>query len=480
MKPNILWICTDQQRTDTLHCYGNSIVDTANIDRLAEMGVLFEQAYCQSPVCTPSRASFMTGRYSRTTRCRQNGQKIPDDEKLVSKLFAEQGYVCGLAGKLHLAPCHPDICKGVEERIDDGYHAFHWSHAVGGHAWALDDYLQWLEKKGATLKREPIPGVRQTFYGNDPENRQGTWCTDEAISFIRANRRHGNPWFFSVNYFDPHHPFDPPKELMEKYMALGEQIPLPNYIEGELDNKPRYQRIDSENAYNFNAMFRYREMSELEHRAARASQWAMVEHLDTQVGRLLDELEQSGELDNTIIIFMSDHGEMLGDHGIYWKGPYFYEELVRVPLMIAWPGKVAGGRRSKALVELVDLAPTLLEASSLPLYPGIQGRSLWSLLTGETELNKHRDSVYCEYYNAQPWHPELPPQCTMVFDGRYKLVRVHSAGEGELYDLLLDPKEHRNLYHYPYYGKEKLRLLELLTDRMAWTVDPLPERLAEW
>jgi choline-sulfatase len=479
-KPNVLWLCTDQQRTDTLRCYGNPLVETPNIDKLASMGVLFEQAYCQSPVCTPSRASFMTGRYARTTRCRQNGQMIPEDERLVSKMFEENGYICGLAGKLHLAPCHPDVCKGVEERIDDGYHAFNWSHAVGGHAWALDDYLQWLDERGSSLKRVPIEGVRQTFYGNDQEERQGMWCTDKALRFIRSNRKFGNTWFMSVNFYDPHHPFDPPKDLMDKYMALGEQIPLPHYVEGELDGKPVYQRMDSRKAYNFNGAFDFASMTEQEHRAARASQWAMLEHLDTQVGRLLDELEASGELNDTLIIFMSDHGEMLGDHGIYWKGPYFYDELVRVPLIVAWPGVVAAGVRSEALVELVDLTPTLLEAAGLQAEPGVQGKSLWPLLTGERDPAEHRDSVYCEYYNAQPWHPDQPPQATMVFDGRYKLIRMHSTKEGELYDLQLDPREHRNLYRDAAYAGVKANMLELLADRMAWTVDPLPVRLAEW
>ncbi len=122
--PNILWICSDQQRFDTLGCYGNPYVQTPNLDKLAQDGVLFEHAYSQSPVCTPSRASFLTGRYPRTTRCRQNGQAIPPDEVLVTKLLQDAGYVCGLAGKLHLAPCNPRVCKGTEQRIDDGYDQF--------------------------------------------------------------------------------------------------------------------------------------------------------------------------------------------------------------------------------------------------------------------------------------------------------------------------------------------------------------------
>src|SRR5690606_23858148 len=124
-RPNILWICSDQQRFDTITALGNQRIRTPCLDRLADEGVAFTHAYCQSPVCTPSRASFLTGRYPRTTRCRQNGQKIPADERLLPRILADAGYVCGLAGKLHLASCSDGK---VEDRIDDGYEVFHWSH----------------------------------------------------------------------------------------------------------------------------------------------------------------------------------------------------------------------------------------------------------------------------------------------------------------------------------------------------------------
>ncbi|CAN7758134.1 sulfatase family protein [Paenibacillus sp. LjRoot56] len=480
-QPNILWICTDQQRTDTLGCYGNPNVNTPNIDKLASQGTLFERAYCQSPVCTPSRASFMTGRYPRTTRCRQNGQKLPSDEKLISKRFAEQGYVCGLAGKLHLAPTHPAVCHGVEERGDDGYQVFRWSPATGGtHEWALNEHTQWLNEKGKELKREAITGSRQVYYGEDEEDRQGTWCIEEAAKFIRSNAKQGNKWLFSLNLFDPHHPFDPPKRLLDKYMEHLDRVPLPNYTPGELDNKPVYQKMDSEKAYNFAKHLNYKEMTEYEHKLICASQWAIMEHVDEQIGLLMEVLKQTGELEHTLVLFMSDHGEMLGDHGIYWKGPYFYEPLVKVPLLIAWPGVIQSGVRTSALVELVDLAPTLLDAIQADAAPGIQGKSLWSLLKGEVPHDAHRDSVYCEYYNAQPWHPDLPPHCTMVSDGRYKLVRVHSSQQGELYDLVKDAAETSNLYDDPAYLEMKLQMMELMTDRMAWTVDPLPERQADF
>ena len=132
-RPNILWICSDQQRWDTLGCYGNTFVHTPNLDRLAKNGAFFEYAFSQSPVCTPSRGSFLTGRYPRTCRARQNGADIPAEEVLVTKMLADAGYTCGLSGKLHLSTCNPSWCTTMERRIDDGYTVFHWSHDTAGH-----------------------------------------------------------------------------------------------------------------------------------------------------------------------------------------------------------------------------------------------------------------------------------------------------------------------------------------------------------
>ena len=143
--PNILWICTDQQRRDTICALGNPRIRTPNLDRLVAEGVSFTSAYSQSPICTPSRASFLTGRYPRTTRARQNGQKIPEDERLITRMLADVGYDCGLVGKLHLASCH----KKVESRIDDGYRVFHWSHHPAPD-WPENEYIQWMEGKGKT------------------------------------------------------------------------------------------------------------------------------------------------------------------------------------------------------------------------------------------------------------------------------------------------------------------------------------------
>lgn len=512
--PNILWICTDQQRFDTLSCYGNDFVTTPNIDRLATKGVLFETAVCQSTVCTPSRASFLTGRYPRTTRCRQNGQSIPADEVLVTKLLADAGYTGGLSGKLHISACHPSASPVRERRVLDGYTQFDWSHTPlpsaikssapepsmsshqdgyaefnwshdTGQVWPTNDYMLWLLERQERYQRTPFQGSAHVQTSVPAALHQTTWCAEKAIHFIRANAAFDRPWFFSVNPFDPHHPFDPPEEYLQPYLDKLEQIPLPNYKPSELENKPPFQQIDHQNAYNNPELHSAANMSDSEHRLICAAYWAMIDLIDAQVGRMLDALEETKQLDDTIVIFMSDHGEMLGDHGIYLKGPYFYEPAIRVPLIISCSGELDSGKvlanvRSQALVELVDIAPTLLEACGLPHYAGMQGRSLWPLLTGQSDLHHHRDDLYSEYYNAMPWHKEPTAQMTMLRTDRHKLVVAHGLEQGELYDLEMDPTETHNLWNASEHQSLKLALFQRLADRMAWTVDPLPLRQSNW
>jgi arylsulfatase len=477
-RPNILWICTDQQRLDTLGCYGNNLVETKSIDGLATDGVLFENAFCQSPVCTPSRASFLTGRYPRTTRCRQNGQSIPADEVLVTKLLHDAGYVGGLSGKLHISACHPIACKGTERRIDDGYDVFHWSHHPGA-GWPTNEYMHWLREKHVDFKVDKYRDFKHVCVGMPAEHHQTTWCAEKAIAFIEESAGFETPWFFSVNFFDPHHRFDPPRDYLERYLDRLDEIPLPNYVKGELDGKPVWQRMDHENAYAGTAGHAYDAMSDDEHRLIRAAYWAMVDLIDDQVGRMLDALNATGQRDNTLVIFMSDHGEMLGDHGIYLKGAYFYEPGIHMPLIISMPGTIQPARRSPALVELVDIAPTLLDAVGLRPHSGVQGRSLWPMLTGETALDHHRDDVYCEYYNANQRY-ETPAHLTMVRTERHKLVAAHGHHDGELYDLEADPNETHNRWADPAYAEVRHDMLLRLCDRMAWTVDPLPLRQAPW
>jgi arylsulfatase A-like enzyme len=481
-QPNILWICSDQQRFDTLGCYGNQFVQTPNIDRLAQSGVLFEQAYSQSPVCTPSRASFLSGRYPRATRCRQNGQSIPEDEILVTRLLAENGYVCGLSGKLHLSVCHPKACPVTERRINDGYSDFHWSHHPDGVGnGQANEYHQWLRERGASYQRKSFRGSKYVETSVAPEHHQTTWCADKAIEFMQANGAKKKPWLFSVNIFDPHHPFDPPEALLTRHLEALSKIPTPNYVPGELNEKLCYQQIDHRGGYG--ATWAYDEMTPDDHRLITAAYWAMCELIDVNVGRMIAALEKTGQLDNTIVIYMSDHGEMLGDHGFYLKGPHFYDPAIHVPLIVSFPAKIKGGRRSRALVELADLAPMLLDAADIKRHPGMQGQSIWPLLTGSGDIDQHRDDVYCEFYNSKPV-PDHKAHLTMLRTAKHKLVAAHglpaSEVPGELYDLERDPLETHNLWNDREHLQIKCELLQRLCSRMAFTVDPLPVREGPW
>lgn len=464
--PNILWICSDQQRFDTIHSLGNPQINTPHLDQMVSDGVTFTRAYCQSPVCSPSRASFLTGRYPRTTRCRQNGQTIPAEERLFPRILKDHGYHCGLAGKLHLSSCSDGK---VEQRIDDGYDVFHWSHHPQPD-WPENAYTQWLQAQGVSwdelYSAETVDEVKA---GVPTQYHQTTWCAEMAIDFFRTHR--DKPWLFSVNMFDPHHPFDPPAEYLERYRP--EDMPLPKSRPGELDRKPRYQQLDHIWAHHSPGGMRVDAITPQQSQRITAAYYAMVELIDHQVGRMISALQETGQLENTLVVFMSDHGEMLGDHGLYLKGPHFYEAAVHVPLIFRWPEKFPRGQRCDDFVELVDLVPTFCDAIGIPVEPQIQGRSFYERCTGQQFETPHRESVYCEYTNSWTHHRSYG---TMWRNSRYKIVVYHGVDDGELYDLEQDPDEFENRWNDAAYADIKCTLMKQAFDASVLTMDPMPPR----
>ena len=467
--PNILWICSDQQRFDTIAGLNNSDIHTPNLRKFMDESVTFTHAFCQNPVCSPSRASFLSGRYPHTTGLRANGQRIRPSEHLVTRTLADHGYTCGLAGKLHLSPC---AGGRVENRIDDGYQVFWWSHDTTDSWPGKNMWHVWLKDRGVKWPQAP-QGAESWGVPVDPALTQTAWCSNMAIRFMREQQKF-NPWLMSVNIFQPHHPFYPTKDYLSRYDP--EKLPSPKYHEGELDSKPVFQRVDHQAAYAGTGIS-FAKTNDLTHRQITAAYYAMIEQIDTEVGRMLKVLEDTGQADHTIVIYMSDHGEMLGDHGIYLKGPYFYDCAMRVPLMIRWPKKFQAGLRSDALVELVDIAPTLLESAGIPVPSGIQGRSLTGLLTGKT--GTHRDSVYSEHFDSSFLY-DPPPMAASVRTDQYKLSYYHNLNTGELYDLHKDPGEAENLWASPNRRDVRQEMMERLMARMIDTVDPLPERKTPW
>jgi len=473
-RPNILWICTDQQRYDTIHALGNEQIRTPNLDRLAAEGVAFTRAYAQSPICTPSRASFLTGRYPSTVHVNRNGNAhFAHSVPLISRTLADLGYDCGLVGKLHLSAAY----GRVEVRPDDGYRVFKWSHHPKPEPyWPREQhaYQQWLYEQGVDWDQAygatEVEGwdVQSTYQpGIEARYHQTTWCIEETLAYMREPR--DGPWLMSVNPFDPHPAFDPPADYLQRMDV--ESMPLPLFQPHELDTQLAFQGIDHQtetpiSPHDYHA------------RGMIAAYYAQIELIDDQVGRLLDELEATGQRENTLIIFTSDHGEMLGDHGLRLKGCRFYEGAVRVPLIVSWPGCIRQDVRSRALVELVDLVPTLLEATGQPIPDDVQGRSLLPILSGEHDPGVHREFVRCEYHDALD--RPFASHANMLRNDRFKLVLYHGHEIGELYDLEQDPHEYQNLWGRPEVAALQAELTKQLFDAVMLATDPGQPRIGRF
>ena len=440
-RPNILWYCTDQQRFDTVGALGNPHVQTPTLDRLGAEGVPLTHAYCQSPICTPSRSSFLTGMYpSRVHNTRNGNESFPDSPPVITKLIAESGYECGLVGKFHLQSAG----YRTEPRLADGYTYWKFSHAPRDDWPDGHDYADWVRQRGGDLD-----AMRHSEEGVHPELHQTTWASERAIEFIR--RPHSQPWLLSVNIYDPHPPFIPPKAYAERFdPAL---LPGPYFRESDLAQQQKLSGIDFQG-----------EVKRPEDRDAKAIQadyYAMIAQIDDQFARILEVLEETGQRESTVIIFTSDHGEALGDHGLLEKGCRFYEGLVRVPLIFSWPGHFQSGLQCHGLVELLDMTATIVDAAGLPQPEYMQGRSLIPILCGEAPPDQFRDFVRCEYFDALDQHftDGTGTFATMYRDRRYKLSVYHGHNLGELYDLQEDPWEFNNLWDVAEYQRLKNDLI---------------------
>ncbi len=440
-RPNILWYCTDQQRFDTIKALGNPYVDTPNIDKLVESGVAFTHAYCQSPICTPSRSSFLTGLYpARLHNTRNGNDTFPDYPPLVTKLVADAGYRCGNIGKFHLTSSG----HRTEPRLDDGMTYWQFSHAPRDDWEEGHHYAEWVRERGGDLD-----SMRDSPDRVPPEYHQTTWATECALEFIDA--KSPEPWLLCVNIYDPHPPFIPPKFYADMFVA--EDMPGPYYREEDLETQKKLAGID----------FQGEALPPEGHDAKRmqAFYYAMIKQIDDQFQRVVEHLEATEQLENTVIIFTSDHGESLGDHGLLQKGCRFYEGLVRIPLILSWPGHFLNNVQRDALVELLDLTSTIVELAGLEQPEYMQGKSLLPLLTEDSAIDQHREFVRSEYFDAlDPFFTDGSGAfATMYRNRQYKLSVYHGHNIGELYDLEEDPWEFNNLWDNPDYAEVKAELI---------------------
>lgn len=473
---NVLVLCTDQQRYDALGAAGNPAIRTPNLDRLAAEGARFEQCYVQNPVCAPSRASLMTSTYVPTHGLWANGVDLAPSTRLFTRELADAGYDTGLVGKLHLGSC---FAGRSEPRVDDGLRVFRWAHDP--HPGSSENaYHRWLRAAHPDLYAEAARDGGAHSWNSMPTRGHYThWIAEETIEFLQHGRRADRPFCFIANFFDPHHAFEAPAEYVEAYD--GVELPPVVTVEGELDAKPAIQREASRRSYAGHDRG-YLEYTAAELDEARRAYYAMVTLVDDEVGRILTALDEAGLSSSTLVIFTSDHGEMLGDHQLMLKGPFMYDCAVRVPLLMRLPGVIEPGTVVPELVQWVDLAPTILDVAGVPIPSSYQGESVLPLIRGE---RAGRGWAVSHYRNSgHGYDPAV--LVTMLRTGDHKLVLLHGAPatdrprEGELYDLNADPGELVNLFDDPGAADLRAELTEQLVDVVVAIEDRSAPRLAHW
>ncbi|MFW6132545.1 MAG: sulfatase [Planctomycetota bacterium] len=411
---NILFFLPDQQRPDWAGPAEGLDLRTPNLDRLRREGTAFDKAYTPSPLCAPARACLASGRAYGDCGVWNNNQDYPLGLPTYYQALRDAGYRVAGVGKFDL---HKDLTKPLDWHLDGSRLLDEWGFTEGidneGKIDGVSSYLQAGTAKGPYLHFLQQRGLADA-YAEQLTQRPGahisvlpqdaycdTWIADNGLRFLRGFPR-GTPWHLVVNFAGPHSPFDVTAEMADS--VRNRRVPPPTPASDLPEARESHEKIRRHYA-------------------------AMIEHIDAQVGRFLETVEARGELDNTLVVYASDHGEMLGDHDRFGKSTW-REASARIPLIVAGPG-VRRGVRTDALVLLHDLAATFVDAAGTAPMPEMEARSLRALLAGET--NSHRDAVTSAL--CRPDHG-----CwDMVTDGRVKLV-YDDAGR-HLYDLQTDPNE---------------------------------------
>lgn len=452
-RPSVLVIVSDDLAAHALGCYGNPHCLSPRLDRLAAAGMRFERAFCNSPVCTASRQSLLTGRYPRSLGVTKLGTPLPESAVTLADRFAAAGYLTAALGKMHF---NSQLQHGFQTRVDladhRGFLAGHPGEPLPAELATLGPWKPFRDPARIWLNSQVLP-----YALREPE-MASSYLVDEAAKWLTAAGE--APFLLFVSFYEPHSPFHFPIEYAGR--VSPEQFAVPPVSGSDQRQIPEV----------------FAELTDAEKRGIAAAYHTSVAFLDASVGRLLDSLERAGRQDDTLIVFLGDHGYLLGHHGRFEKH-CSWEEAIRVPLLVAAPGRVEPGGVSSALVELVDVAPTVLEWAGLPLTDDLAGESLWLLL--ERRATEHRPRVVVEY---------APNEEALIRDQRWKLIyrlgqvartdgyatlRPPAGVEIELYDLETDPHETTNLAQLPEHQPRVAELLGHLVDHLRQTARrPLP------
>ncbi len=494
--PNILLITSDQQHWATLGSQ-NPKIHTPALDRIAKEGMTFNRAYCPNPTCTPTRASIITGMYPSQHGAYTLGTKLPEDSPTLGAELHKLGYATSLVGKAHFQPLRSEPgtesleCQPILRDLDYwrqfnkgrtpwyGFDHCELARMHGDESHVGQHYALWMEEKGLTNWREyfqplgdekspfappatPGPGYgwRKDMHWKLPDElHYTTWTGERTIAQIEKAHAEGRPFFCWSSYHDPHPPYCVPEPWASMYKP--EDMEIGEFVEGEFDDMPLPHKLTREDKPDFapfnedgkgNHGYHTHKMDEKTLRECLAIYYGMISFMDHWIGKTLDKLDELGIADNTIVVFTTDHGHFVGQHGLVAKGPFHYEDVIKLPFVLRWPGHTPTGKESDAIQSLVDLAPTFMRAAGLDIPLWMQGIDQLPCWTGEADAC--RDHAIVEnHHNATAVHLR-----TLVTD-RYKLTLYRGRDWGELFDLQNDPNELKNRFNDPSYADVKNELM---------------------
>ena len=473
-RPNIILIITDQQRYDSINALGFPWVDTPNLDRLVRGGTSFDNCFITAPSCAPARASLFTGYWPHVTGVQQNADLWR--HSWVERM-ADAGYHCVNIGKMHSFPYETPL--GFHER----YVVENKDRYLEGRYY-FDEWDKALRARGEVKQQRELyrqwPGYRESLGAFDwklPADLHPDFFVGDMARWWLESYPQTQPLFLQVGFPGPHPPYDPLPEYAQAY--LERELPLQEVRQQDLDGQPSpFKQLREHNfATDHDAVVHLPQPTQAQRHRQRAHYFANVTMIDEKIGQLMQTLDVQGYLENSIVIFTSDHGDCLTDHGHSQKWT-MYDTIMRVPLIVWAPGRVDAGQRIPGMCQLMDVGRTVLELAGVAPPTDMQAESLVSALNAATLPDwRPRDLVFAE-------HPAdgifEGPYMTMVRSRHWKLVHFLDSDEGQLFHLCNDPDEFRNLWDEPAVAAQKRELLNAMLDWRIRSGHQTRNRLQQW
>lgn len=493
-KKNVLLITSDQQHWNTIGAF-NKEIKTPNLDRLVKEGTTFSRAYCPNPTCTPTRCSMITGLYPSQHGGWSLGTKMPEDVLTIGDILHENDYKVSLIGKAHFQHnLQNDKYSSLEampilqdfefwKNFNGPFYGFDHIELTRNHTVEFlvgQHYVLWMEEKGFKNWRDFYQKPIGTLDSNEKrvwhipeEYHYDTWIAERTNAMLDEYKKKDESFFLWASFFDPHPPYFVPEPWASMYDP--KDIKLPHFKKDEHQNTSPLLKKTQEINPDFSEYFEPKDKNwlhgchshvhtEEELRKDIAIYYGMISMMDHYIGKILDKLDSLRLYNDTMVIFTSDHGHFFGQHGLIAKGPFHYEDMIKVPMIVRDPGSVPSGKVNNSLQSLVDLTPTILSKLNIEVPRTMSGKDESKVWDGKKD--KLRTYITCENQ-----HTEKTVNLRTLVTDRYKITVYYNRNHGEMYDLIKDPKEFNNLWDNPDYAELKTKLL---LEFMSAEMDKVP------